>query len=108
MTLWLFYSLQDEANPERERKTALWNILSFVGVCAVLGVTIPFAVMGNSISGDLGMGLHYGVSGMIIAAAALGLANMITELVMRKIESNKKKRLAESDANPLQMQGDTI
>jgi hypothetical protein len=101
----LLRMLQEEANPQKQysTKTAiLWNALFVAGAAMILGLTIPYIVMGNSISKSLELHSSYGMSGLIIAAVALGIALIVTEVVMRsvdkggaKIENNISQNIAD-------------
>lgn len=101
----LFRMLQEEANPQKlySKKTSiLWNVLFVVGAALILGFTIPYIVMGNSISKSLELHSSYGMSGLIIAAVALGIVLIVTEAVMRsvdkggaKIENNISQNIAD-------------
>ena len=90
----LFRMLQEEANPQKlySKKTSiLWNVLFVVGAALILGFTIPYIVMGNSISKSLELHSSYGMSGLIIAAVALGIALIVTEVVMRSVDKGGAK-----------------
>ncbi len=90
----LLRMLQEEANPQKQysnKTSILWNVLFVVGSALILGLTIPYIVMGNSIAKDLTLHVRYGMSGLIIAAVALGIALIVTEAVMRKVDKSDKK-----------------
>ena len=57
----------------------------------ILGFTIPYIVMGNSISKSLELHSSYGMSGLIIAAVALGVVLIVTEAVMRSVDKGGAK-----------------
>ncbi|MCI8596763.1 MAG: zinc ribbon domain-containing protein [Clostridia bacterium] len=90
----LLRMLQEEANPQKQysnKTSILWNVLFVVGSALILGFTIPYIVMGNSISKSLELHSSYGMSGLIIAAVALGVVLIVTEIVMRSVDKNGKK-----------------
>lgn len=82
----LFQMLQEESNPGTKRKTLPWSIVLFASACAVLGLAIPYIVMGNSAAGSFLLHMRYGMSGMIITGAILGLCTMAAEIVFGAIK----------------------
>lgn len=92
LSILLYRELQDEANPEAKRKkNLLWYILTTVGVAGILGCSIPFIVMGNSISKDLEMGISYSISAFPIVAIIFAIGALVTYAVMKSLENGKNK-----------------
>ena len=51
-----------------------------------MGLAIPYIVMGNSAAGSFLLHMRYGMSGMIITGAILGLCTMAAEIVFGAIK----------------------
>ena len=86
VTMVLVRLLQGATNSGYAEKSLLWSGLTALGAAAVFFTALPFTVMGNSIAGDLSLGVKFGFSGLLIAAFVLGVVQFGIALALRKRE----------------------
>ncbi|MDE6397811.1 MAG: hypothetical protein K2L51_00660, partial [Clostridiales bacterium] len=87
--MFLVRLLQGATNSGYSDKALLWSGLTALGAAAVFFTALPFTVMGNSIAGDLSMGVKYGFSGLLIAAFVLGIVQFGVTLAAYKREKKQ-------------------
>ncbi len=90
--------MQSIADLAEKDKSMLYTGLVALGIAAVFGASVPFAVMGNSIAEDLVLGARFGWNVLLIVAAALGVVGFVIASVWRSLLSKKDKGLTLSAA----------